>query len=353
MSSLFSASHLDFGHTANFTQLTATLSNSGRPSLLIFLPIPPQPSLCHPMDPSQQDPPPSPPKLTRLLTFLQILFSLLSQPQVLGSSITDSFALLPLSTIGASKVWNVVTAGFFDLNLVLAVFNAALFFTVGRWIEMSWGAPLLIVYLVLVNAIAGIFTYALMLAAYLLTQIDRFLFSPVATSNAMCVALLVAVKQLIPDHEIGLYSLKLPASVLPLCYLTLMFLLTLVRLISLAHFSFTLAAFQSSWVYLRYFQRRNGVRGDLSETFSYASLFPEPLRTIVAIFANFAFMLFKPLLAAGLTANNDAQQNPQQQAPVSKAASIDAERRRQRALRALDERLNATTTDEAKPENAV
>lgn len=94
------------------------------------------------------------------------------------------------------------------------------------------------------------------------------------------------------------------------------------------------------------------MRGDPSEAFSYASMFPEPLRTVVAIFANFTFVLFKPIITAVLGVKPENEQ-PQQQAPVSKAATVDAERRRQRALRALDERMNVTTNSDEKVDNPV
>lgn len=342
-------------------------------------------SSSHVKDASSSSPSTPQPKVTRLLAFIQIIATLLAQPQLLGKSLTDSFALLPMSTIGASKIWNVITAGFFDINPFKALVNISLFLTVGRWIETSWGASRCLLYLILVNAIGGLCTYVAMLAAFLLTRIDRFLyvqytrayfqsshmllppswrqfaslttmllfmimrmsfsttqsFSPVATTNGMCTALLVAVKQLIPEHEIGASAVKLSANYLPILYITLVTTLTVIGLTSLGDLFFTLAAFQFSWLYLRYFQRRNGERGDLSDSFSYASMFPEPLRTVVAIFANVGFVLFKPILMAGHVTQTESELI-QQQAPVSKVASIDAERRRQRALKALDERMNAT-----------
>lgn len=161
----------------------------------------------------------------------------------------------------------------------------------------------------------------------------------------------MAVKQLIPEHEIGTGSFKLAANYLPLVYISVVTVFTLLRLISLGDLAFTLAAFQTSWLFLRYFQTRNGVRGDMSESFSYSSLFPEPLRTFVAIFSNLTFVMFKPILLAGQTSRPDIE--PSQTAAVSKAASIEAERRRQRALKALDERMNATAQVEERDEPPV
>lgn len=167
----------------------------------------------------------------------------------------------------------------------------------------------------------------------------------------MCAALLVAVKQLIPEHEIGINGMNMSANYLPLTYVGVTAAFTVVGLISVGDLTFTLAAFQFAWLYLRYFQRRNGQHGDLSEAFTYSSMFPEPLRTVVAIFANFGFMLFKPVLLAGQSA--EPESDPGQQMPVSKANSVDAERRRQRALQALDERMKSTANEEDDGENQV
>lgn len=171
------------------------------------------------------------------------------------------------------------------------------------------------------------------------------------TTNGVCAALLVAVKQLIPEHEIGVNGMNMSANYLPLAYVAATTILALIGMVTVGDLTFTLAAFQAAWLYLRYFQRRNGQRGDLSDAFLYSSMFPEPLRTVVAIFANFGYILFKPVLMAGLSPQPEAE--PVQQMPVSKANSIEAERRRQRALKALDERMNATANDGEDGDNQV
>lgn len=176
-------------------------------------------------------------------------------------------------------------------------------------------------------------------------------FSPIGTTNGLCAALLVAVKQLIPEHEIGFNGMNITANYLPLVYITVVTILTLAGLAPVGELVFTLSAFHFSWLYLRFYQRKNGARGDQSETFGFATMFPEPLRTIVAIFAGFGFVMFRPLLTLGQGVQVEPE--PVQEAPTSKASSIDAERRRQRALKALDERMNSTAKVEDGGENNV
>ena len=40
--------------------------------------------------------------------------------------------------------------------------------------------------------------------------------------------------------------------------------------------------FVMSWVYLRFYQRKDGVKGDSSDTFTFESFFPDPLQYVCA-----------------------------------------------------------------------
>lgn len=111
-----------------------------------------------------------------MLAFVQVTFTLLAHKQVLGKVFTNTFALLPMSTIGDSKIWNVVSAGFYEIDPLKCILNLMLFVTVGRWIETSWGASSFIAYLFVINLLSGICTYIFLFATYLFTRIDRFLY---------------------------------------------------------------------------------------------------------------------------------------------------------------------------------
>lgn len=181
------------------------------------------------------------------------------------------------------------------------------------------------------------------------------------TTNGICIALLVAIKQLIPDHEIGSSTLNVTANYLPLIYMTLVVLLTSLSFFRIGVLVFTCAAFEFAWVYLRYFRFNptEAVYGDLSDTFAYSTMFPPPVRPAASIVANVAFVMFRPLLMAVQPSDNQQQQQQQQDQPQqngdvkstfkhlqpsSKASSMDTERRRQRALKLLDERIQSAAT---------
>jgi membrane associated rhomboid family serine protease len=81
--------------------------------------------------------------------------------------------------------------------------------------------------------------------------------------------LLVAYKQAIPEHRLGPLRVKQ----LPFWYFVLLLALFLARVL---HVAVYMAAngMAVAWVYLRFFCTRDG-RGDRSETFSFASFFPD------------------------------------------------------------------------------
>ncbi|BFZ10529.1 hypothetical protein BsWGS_13568 [Bradybaena similaris] len=97
-----------------------------------------------------------------------------------------------------------------------------------------------------------------------------------------------------------------------------------------------------SWVYLRFYQKQSdGNRGDMADNFSFASFFPSQLQPPIAVFAN---TVFSGLVRFKLC------KKPQRRYDVSSSTTItvtlpgteprDAERRKQLAIKALNERLS-------------
>lgn len=171
-------------------------------------------------------------------------------------------------------------------------------------------------------------------------------FTPIGTTNGICAALLVAIKQLIPEHEIGVSSINVPANFLPLIYILIVLILTIASFFSIGTLFLTCFAFQLSWLYLRYFRFSSGSYGDVSDTFAYQTLFPNPLRPAVSILANLGYLVFKPVLNI---AHRSGQTQPRMETPDDntspKTSTMETERRRQRALKVLDERLQAASDE--------
>ena len=66
---------------------------------------------------------------------------------------------------------------------------------------------------------------------------------------------------------------------LPMLLLFLSSAMTLLGVLSLSYSVMSLNYIVVSWVYLRFYQiRADGSRGDMSDNFSFASFFPEPIQ---------------------------------------------------------------------------
>ncbi|NXC23016.1 TM115 protein, partial [Corythaeola cristata] len=106
----------------------------------------------------------------------------------------------------------------------------------------------------------------------------------------------------------------------------------------------------SSWVYLRFYQRHSRGRGDMSDHFAFATFFPEILQPVVGLVANLVHgILVKVKVCRKTVKRYDVG------APSSITISLpgtdpqDAERRRQLALKALNERLKRVEDQSAWP----
>lgn len=168
-------------------------------------------------------------------------------------------------------------------------------------------------------------------------------FTPIGTTNGICCALLIAIKQLIPDHEIGAASLNTTANYLPMIYILICVALTILTVFPIGVLIFTLAAAQAAWLYLRYLRPTNGTYGDLSDSFAYTTLFPNFIRPPISVVSNIAFLLFKPIITVSQQTPEPSKDASSASQPTT-ASTIDTERRRQRALKVLDERIQASST---------
>ena len=188
---------------------------------------------------------------------------------------------------------------------------------------------------------------------------DRF--TPVSGVIGILSAFTVAIRQIIPEHELGFPFLKTRVKYLPLLFFLLQLLLTLINLSSLGHLLFVTNSLYLSWLYLRFVQKKSDAsRGDLSESFAFANGFPEIVRPFVQSIANVCSLVFGmciPRLKMGASASGvggvggtaglQRSQNGSEKGGAgfqwqgNNTDEMDAERRRQRANVALEERLKS------------
>lgn len=171
------------------------------------------------------------------------------------------------------------------------------------------------------------------------------LFRPIRGFYAGTAALLVALKQAIPDSEVTLLRVyHCRASDLAGIYILLIFVIgiitnTTLRLLPLAAFG-TLGA----WFYLRYFCCRpnSGIKGDPSDAFKFSTFLPTAVRPFADSLGSFlarAVKLDAPTEGSGSTSDMESVTSRLLNMETSSKHDIEAARRRERGIRALDETM--------------
>jgi hypothetical protein len=182
-------------------------------------------------------------------------------------------------------------------------------------------------------------------------------FTPIGGLSGLIAGLLVAVKQIYPEHNVGVFGAKIAAKFVPLIVFGLLLAARAVRLVAFGDLAFAAGGLVFGWVYLRYFQKREVGHGDLSESFAFQSFFPEPVAPFAGVISAIFFLVCKPVLLSmqgeSVKSNPSVPRLLEQHAPHSSADPIDVERRRQRALRALDERISSSKAEIGNAESAV
>lgn len=247
-------------------------------------------------------------------------------------------------------IWTLATHGLMEQHVWDVAISLATVVVAGRLLEPLWGALELLIFFSVVNVSVGL----LGAFAYLLTYMASFnlvyLFTiRIHGALGFLGGVLVALKQTMGDCVV----LRVPqvrVSVVPMLLLALLLLLRLATLLqspALASYGFGLL---SSWVYLRFYQRHSRGRGDMADHFAFATFFPEILQPVVGLLANLVHgLLVKVKICQKTVKRYDVG------APSSITISLpgtdpqDAERRRQLALKALNERLKRVEDQSAWP----
>lgn len=171
-------------------------------------------------------------------------------------------------------------------------------------------------------------------------------------------AFLIAFSQLIPTHTVtlfrGIISLRVPR--FPLLHVLLVTLLSFTPLLTIASPLLSSLAFLTSWTYLRFYKpflpdldsaQPSSLRGDASETFALAELFPEPIRGPIAALSDTVFAILVSLRICTPFSSSDHPSargdSFAHRAPQQGSTRAETERRRALALKALDQRLHAAT----------
>lgn len=275
-----------------------------------------------------------PPIIAMGLSGVMVLFWFLG---AVIDSVPGFLALIPARTLGYLHVWNIFTGALYHKpgHVLDLVFDCIQVMLSTKVLLTIWGHFEFIRFIILIGSVTNLI---IVLWSGLLYSILGFsdIFDPNGGFFAISVASAVAMKQLQPELELGIPSLR--AKHLPFIYVTFSLMLSFLRG-GFHLFLLGFIGFHMSWIYLRYFQQLNqNARGDQSEAFEYHNFFPEMIQPLVralsALLSNYVFFCLKKTPKPNFSYSS-AEMPP---IPLQHLNS-ENDRRRQLGVKALDEKL--------------
>ncbi|GCC31768.1 transmembrane protein 115 [Chiloscyllium punctatum] len=262
-----------------------------------------------------------------------------------GLAVTPGYLFPPNCWLWTLLTHAVVEKHIWDVALALGAVLLA-----GALLEPLWGALELLIFFTVLNVAVGVLGAFSYLLTYMATFNLDYLFTVrIHGMGGFAGGVLVALKQTMGDTVV----LKVPQlrmKDVPMAVLVALGVLRLTTVLSsplLASYGYGVL---SSWVYLRFYQKHSRGRGDMSDHFAFATFFPEILQPLVSVVANVIYsVLVKIRICKKTVKRYDVG------APSSITISLpgtdpqDAERRRQLALKALNERLKRVEDQVAWP----
>ncbi|KAF9188105.1 hypothetical protein BGZ50_001543 [Haplosporangium sp. Z 11] len=260
-------------------------------------------------------------------------------------------ALVPVSAL--YHFWTFATASFFERNIFMASYaiHMAVLLGSGKYLERAWGSRELFKFLGITSIGTMISIYFTCLFDYVVRGNGSLLYDAQAYGMTGVVAgFLIGFKQHVPEHTVTIWSvLSVRVKSLPLLFTLFM---AVGSFFSRTWTQFLMAIYGlfTSWIYSRFFRVQDGIQGDRSETFSFASFFPEWMQPPVKALSNACFgLLVRLRICSGTGYGGSFQydlENPQMAGmghTFTRPGSLraEAERRRALALKALDMRLHA------------
>lgn len=200
-------------------------------------------------------------------------------------TLTPGYVLSPRHWIWS--IVSMITYPFIELYFYQVVLDVVVVSLSTTLIEPLWGKRELVTFFAVINVSVAIFTMVHYTIIYTVKGDAVYLYGvKIYGLTGYLAAICVTVKQLLPDSVLISTSLgKMKNDNVPLAALSVSLLLYLFNLtsgVSVITFSYGLI---SSWIYLRFFQFHptNGTRGDMSDSFAFATFFPNVLQPLVSL----------------------------------------------------------------------
>ena len=330
------------------------------------------------------------PPVTRVLLGLMIAISILyntarwTSLQAATETPKSSTPLVPYIALVPSQVlfypWTLLTSVFVEQNIFTLLVNGATVLFGGRYFERAWGSKDFALVLLVTSLIPNVLAVPTYIFWGGITGNTTRSLTPITGGITVQAAFLVAFKQLVPEHTVSIYKgiIKMRVKHFPAIFLAANTISGLVIGTDTALILSWLGLL-TSWTYLRFYKRQpdlsgtssegHGARGDASETFAFATFFPDVVQPPISAICNriFDFLCTIKLCApfsdeAVAMSNEHAAARGEGALPTfvkqprgfkGMSKREEAERRRALAMRALDQRLNNPSSRPAPAPNAI
>lgn len=277
------------------------------------------------------------------------LFCIIGYCLSFSSSCVRALAVIPGRLMPPNFwIWTFVTHSFIELHVWHMIIDVIVVFLYSKMIEPLWGTKELLKFYFIVTIPNALFAASFYILFYGLTFNEDYLFErPIYGLASFIGAFSVVIKQIMPDTVLATTPFfKLRQDHVPLLIVLLSTILWLTSLVPL-HFLIMLAfGIKVSWIYLRFFQSHsNGTTGDMSTSFSLASFFPPLIAPVVSVLANTIFEIFVKLkLCKPMPKKSLIPSSAGLSVTIPGPDTADADRRRQKALKALNDRMKLEKT---------
>ncbi|KNG44915.1 cytochrome c oxidase subunit I [Stemphylium lycopersici] len=326
------------------------------------------------------------PPLTRGILAALIFFTLVNFALRPNSNWVEKVEK-PIIGVGNGVPWLTIVPGFsvpwypwvfalatvVEQNLLGLITTGLTVFYGGRYLERAWGSHEFTKFMLFAAMIPNLLTYLLYLVGYLVLSKGSLRHTTISGGIAIQAGFLVSFKQLVPEHTVAIAKglIRMRVKHFPAIFLVTNTVSGIVlgteTAMFLAYFGFMMA-----WIYLRFYRLSPSlsstttgdgsvIRGDASDTFSFAHFFPEPIQTPVGALADgiynmlISLQVCTPFSDQDIDAGNEQASaraegglpsimNPNSRGGRGGSSRAEAERRRAVALEALNARLNAAAS---------
>ncbi|TGZ79760.1 DUF1751-domain-containing protein [Ascodesmis nigricans] len=288
-----------------------------------------------------------------------------------GESPDTNYVIPYLSIVPARSIlypWTFVTASLVEQNIFTLSVTLTTLFYCGKYLERAWGSRELAKFLLVVMLIPNFLTFLAYALWFAISGNPVRSFTPICGATAIQAGFLVAFKQLVPEYTVRIFKnmIRIRIKRFPAIFLLVNTLSGPLLGTDVAVFLSWLGFF-SSWTYLRFYKKTypdlevaqdRAIKGDASESFAIINFFPAVLHPALSIIANTTYNLLLTLnLCVPFSDADIALSNAQAQARgnaglgamfamtpgQARSSRAETERRRELALRALDQQLSAAT----------